>query len=79
MNSIINRRLYEIIRDNLSITDFSIKNNQDPLAKVRDFVAMLNENFKYFYQPDEFLAVDEGMIPFSGKLKFKVFNPDKPT
>lgn len=24
------------------------------------------------------MALDEGMIPFGGKIFFKVFNPDKP-
>ena len=31
-----------------------------------------------YYAPEEFLTVDEGMIPFNGKVSFKVFNPDKP-
>jgi hypothetical protein len=29
--------------------------------------------------PDEYIAIDEGMIPFNGSIPFKVFNPDKPT
>ncbi len=39
---------------------------------------ILNKNFKKYYYPGEFLSLDEGMIPFTGKVAFKVFNPDKP-
>jgi len=32
-----------------------------------------------FYLPNEYLVIDEGMIPFNGDISWKVFNPDKPT
>ena len=39
----------------------------------------MNTKFSKYYQAGEFLALDEGMIPFNGRVKFKVFNPAKPT
>ncbi|EAR82574.2 PiggyBac-like protein Tpb2p (macronuclear) [Tetrahymena thermophila SB210] len=54
------------------------KIRSDPIGKVRQYMDYLNENFKKYYYPGEFLAIDEGMIPFNGKVAFKVYNPDKP-
>ncbi|KAL4466164.1 hypothetical protein ABPG72_011042 [Tetrahymena utriculariae] len=54
------------------------KIRSDPIGKVRKYMDYLNENFKKYYYPGEFLAIDEGMIPFNGKVAFKVYNPDKP-
>lgn len=53
-----------------------IKN--DIIGKVRKYMEILNSNFKKYYYPSEFLSLDEGMIPFTGRVAFKVFNPDKP-
>ena len=39
----------------------------------------MNAKWQHFYYPAEYLTVDEGMIPYQGKVKFKVYNPDKPT
>lgn len=69
------------IRYNLSLTGVEAKRKhpKDILYRVRDFITDMNEKFKKYYYPDEFLCIDEGMIPFGGKAKFKVYNPDKPT
>ena len=76
MGHILEKGLYDQIKLNLHVSDNKV--SEDPLAKVRDFLVMINENFKKHYNPEEFLVVDEGMIPFNGRVKFKVFNPDKP-
>lgn len=31
------------------------------------------------YIPSNYLAIDEGIIPFKGKSNLKVYCPDKPT
>ena len=56
-----------------------IVDDNDPIWKVRDLLNRMNKLYQYYYKPDEYVTVDEGMIPFNGKVKFKVFNPDKPT
>jgi hypothetical protein len=51
----------------------------DPIWKVRDFLNKMNLKFQQYYTPGEYFTIDEGMIPFNGRVHFKVFNPDKPT
>ena len=52
--------------------------DHDPLAKLRPFIDMCQENFKHTYKPDLNLSLDEGTCPWKGKLRFKVYNPSKP-
>ena len=74
----MDKSVYDQIRNHLHVSDHSIKDSKDPLAKVRELLDSVNKNFSRHYNPEEFLVVDEGMIPFNGRVKFKVFNPDKP-
>ena len=53
-------------------------NGHDPLAKIRPFIAMLERNFLYMYKPQRDVSIDEGCMPWKGRLRFKCFNPAKP-
>ena len=48
---------------------------------IRNFKGKIwiNVIFLRHYSPNEYLTIDEGMIPYNGNINFKVFNPDKPT
>lgn len=50
----------------------------DPLAKIRPFIEMCNDNFKFVYKPDVDLSMDEGCCPWKGRLSFRCYNPSKP-
>lgn len=78
MGHIMDKVVYDQIRTHLHVSDRSVKDSNDPLSKMREVLDSVNRNFRYHYNPEEFLVVDEGMIPFNGRVKFKVFNPDKP-
>ena len=50
----------------------------DPLAKLCDFVDMIDRNFLFTYKPTQALSFDEACCPFKGCLRFRVYNPMKP-
>ena len=50
----------------------------DPLSKIRPFVTMCENNFKFAYMPKRDLSMDESCCPWKGRLRFKVYNPRKP-
>lgn len=52
--------------------------NHDPLHKVRPMVDLLNQKFRELYTPSENLTLDEAMIPFRGRVSFKVYMKNKP-
>ena len=50
----------------------------DPRQKLGDFYISVTERFGQLYTPNEQIAVDEGSIPFKGRVAFKCLNPNKP-
>jgi hypothetical protein len=81
MGNIMSYAKYQRLRQNLNINSSDAKKNApiDPIWKVRDFLNNMNLRFQKYYNPGEYFTIDEGMIPFNGRVHFKVFNPDKPT
>ena len=50
----------------------------DRLVKVRTVMSYLAERFRSVYTPKQELSLDEGTMPWRGRLSFKVFQKDKP-
>ncbi|XP_070207981.1 piggyBac transposable element-derived protein 4-like [Littorina saxatilis] len=51
----------------------------DKLFKVRPLFDKLAARFKSAYNPRQELSVDESMVPWRGRLSFRMFIPSKPT
>jgi len=45
----------------------------DRLWKIRDLVEIIKTNFSKFYNPSEYLAVDEVTVKFKGRIVFKQY------
>ena len=56
----------------------AIEDNRDRLIKVRTVMEYFANKFKTYYIPDKHLCLDEGSMPWRGRLCFKVNNPNKP-
>ena len=63
------------VTNNVEIPD----NVADPLVRVRSVLEYFRSRFRDVYTPSRELSIDEGMLPWKGKLRFKVYNPAKPT
>ncbi|XP_069177607.1 piggyBac transposable element-derived protein 4-like [Procambarus clarkii] len=50
----------------------------DKLIKVRSLTQYLLNRFKRIYIPNKKLSLDEGTMPWRGRLSFKTYNPNKP-
>ena len=53
--------------------------DHDPIHKIRPFIDHLNVKFKEVYNPEREVCIDEAMVPFKGRSRFKVYMKDKPT
>ena len=79
----ISRNKFQSILWNLHISDDTgnppcNQQGHDPLAKLWDFVDMIDQNFLFAYKPCQSLLFDEACCPFKGWLCVQVYNPMKP-
>nr|XP_012148632.1 PREDICTED: piggyBac transposable element-derived protein 4-like [Megachile rotundata] len=70
-------------RQILSFLHFSDNNNKpdnaDRLFKVQFIIDYFSKKFKENFNLSQNISIDEGIIPWCGRLNFKVYNPSKIT
>ena len=54
-----------------------VDRTDDKLWKIRDLFEIIRTNFSKFYNPSEYLAVDEVIVKFKGRIVFKQYIPKK--
>ncbi|CAB3255308.1 unnamed protein product [Arctia plantaginis] len=64
---------------NIPIEDISPAaiHNTNKLKKIHDLANMLNSRFQEVLTPGKFIVIDESMIPWRGRLKFKQYIKNK--
>ena len=78
--SLMSRDRFEAIRRNFHTFNRKAipRGNRDRLIQVRPLMEYLLSRFGSTYQPDCSVSLDEGLMPFKGRLSMKVYNPKKP-
>lgn len=71
------RDRYIKIMSNLHFNNNALDNGSDRLFKIRPILDSFAESFRTTYCPDEHISVDESLLKFHGRLKFKQYNPSK--
>ena len=71
------RDKYEQIRKMLHFTDPLSEDPADSLTKLRSFLEKLVNSFRNNYTPYRNISVDEYLLLWKGRLKFRVFIPNK--
>lgn len=79
--SVMTRNRFQAIWSFFHVNDNALReeNCQDRLYKVRPLLDELLERFRDLYTPGKELSLDEGMLKWRGRLRFRVYNPMKPT
>lgn len=54
------------------------KGNTDRVIHIRSIMNNLQEKCKSMYMPKKNLSLDEGTLPYKGRLSMKIYNPAKP-
>ncbi|XP_050056244.1 piggyBac transposable element-derived protein 5-like [Aphis gossypii] len=73
----MSRNKFELILRFWHFEDNETANKTDRLYKVRKLLNMANDLVKNIHKPGEIIAVDESMIPFRGRLKFRQYIKNK--
>lgn len=69
----MSRNRFEILLRMWHFADNDLCQPGDRLHKIQPIVELLNAKFKRVVQPDENLCIDETMVPFRGRLKFRQY------
>lgn len=72
------RNRYQLIWRFLHFSDNREVDASDRLHKVRLVLDLLLSKFREMYQPSHNISVDEGMLLWRGRLRFRVYSPAKP-
>ena len=62
----------------IHVTDPATEDRADKLGKVRPFLSTLQQNFPWLFAPGVALSIDEAMIKYNGRLRWKQYMPMKP-
>ena len=79
VRKVMTRDRYVQICKNFRMLDEEKAGYDDPLRKIRNFVDKVIENSRKHYIPSKNISLDESMIRFKGRHKFKVYMLRKPT
>lgn len=70
---------YKMIRQIFHLADNDKNKGKHKLYKISEFMENISYNYRRYYAPHQCLTLDESMISYKGRLKFKFYIPSKPT
>ena len=65
------------ILSNMHFNNIDLDDRTDRLFKIRPMLDAFNSNFKMAYTPEKSISIDESLLKFHGRLKFRQYNPSK--
>lgn len=74
---IMSRNRFELILRFWHFSNNEEAPENDRIFKIRNLVIKIVDNFQKTLEPNGMIAVDETMVPFRGRLKFKQYIPGK--
>jgi len=76
----LSRNRFQLIQRYLHFNDNNpAGTNEDCLYKIHTILDIVVNNFRTNYIPDREISLDEGMLDWRGRLRFRVYNPSKIT
>jgi len=74
----MSRNRFQLIQKCLRFNDNNAAaTNEDHLYKIRTILDTVVSNFRTNYIPDKEISLDEGMLGWRGRLRFRVYNSGK--
>nr|XP_022913143.1 piggyBac transposable element-derived protein 4-like [Onthophagus taurus] len=76
ITGVMSRNRFQLLSKMLHFSDNS-EVTEDRLQKLTPLVLKLKEVFQRIYVPGEYVCIDETLVPFQGRLKFKQYIANK--
>ncbi|KAG5883488.1 hypothetical protein JTB14_013132 [Gonioctena quinquepunctata] len=77
VSQVLSRNRFEMLLRMIHSSDRENETNNDRLYKIRPVLDMLNNSFQQTYTMRQEMVIDESMIPWRGRLKFRQYIPTK--
>ncbi|KAG5886203.1 hypothetical protein JTB14_012570 [Gonioctena quinquepunctata] len=77
VSQVLSRNRFEMLLRMIHFSDRENETNNDRLYKIRPVLDMLNNSFQQTYTVGQEMVIDESMIPWRGRLKFRQYIPTK--
>jgi hypothetical protein len=74
----MSEKRFKQLKSLLRFDDPLRRNQDDPLAPVRELVNEVNSSLESNYSPGCFVTVDEQLVEYHGRVRFKQYIPSKP-
>lgn len=75
--NVMSRNRFEMLLRMFHFNDNLLADTSDKLYKLKPLVDILTANFKSLYVPEEYVCIDETLLPFRGRLGFKQYIKSK--
>lgn len=76
IKSIISRNRFQLLLKMWHFSDNTVPSD-DRLQKIGPLINKLRESFQQIINPGEYICIDETLVPFRGRLKFKQYITNK--
>ncbi|CAH2003354.1 unnamed protein product [Acanthoscelides obtectus] len=73
----ISRNRFELLLGFIHFADNEMASPDNRLYKIEHLLRLLNNKFSIMFEPGEKITIDESMIPFRGRVKFRQYIPSK--
>lgn len=70
---IMTKDRFEALLKYLHFSDNNQNTNENCLYKIRSLLDLFNEYSKKYYNPGSALCIDESLVPFRGRIRFRQF------
>ncbi|KAG5868230.1 hypothetical protein JTB14_014176 [Gonioctena quinquepunctata] len=77
VSQVLSRNRFEMLLRMIHFSDRENETNNDRLYKIRPVLDMLNNSFQQTYTVGQEMVINESMIPWRGRLKFRQYIPTK--
>jgi hypothetical protein len=77
MKNVLPRNRFQLILKHLHFSNNEQVDNNDRLWKITPLLELVKESYKNTIVPGETVCIDETLVPFRGRLKFRQYIPNK--
>ena len=76
--AVMSYKRFAQLKSALRFDDVARRNRDEVLSPIKDIIDKFNLKLRQFYTPGPHLCIDEMLVEFHGKVRFRQYIPSKP-